>query len=565
MCDTFAVFVLQSQHNARILLPMANAAISLQPLEVRGSLPASAAHILSPDAQAFLCRLHREFAPRLQILLKARAQRQLQFDAGSRPGFLEETAAIRHSDWKVAPIPPDLVDRRVEITGPVDRKMIINGLNSGANVFMADFEDATSPTWHNCLGGQVNLRSAVRGDLTFQAPTGKIYRLQDNPATLMVRPRGWHLQEKHLWCDHQPMPAALVDFGLFFFHNARHLLESRGSGPYFYLPKLQSHLEARLWNDVFLFSQAALGLPRGSIRATALIETLPAAFEMDEILYELREHSAGLNCGRWDYMFSFIKTFRAQADFVLPDRSQVTMTQPFLRAYTRLVVETGHRRGIHAMGGMAAQIPIRDDPDANAAAMEKVAADKRREVADGHDGTWVAHPGLIPLAREIFGGLEGGNQIGKPLEHFHPSPADLIQPPTGTRTEAGLRQNANVALQYVESWLGGLGCVPLFNLMEDTATAEISRSQLWQWIRHGARLDDGRVVDIRLFREVLSQELASLTEALPSTRRKDHHFKQAADLIDQLVTAPDLADFLTIPAYDLLTHDARLDEPKTNP
>ncbi len=544
---------------------MANVAKNPAGLEIRSPRNADVSQVLDGGAQEFLTSLSREFAPRVSTLLQARQERQRQFDAGVRPDFIEETAWIRQSDWKVAPIPADLVDRRVEITGPVDRKMIINGLNSGANVYMADFEDANSPTWDNCIQGQINLLAAVRGDIEFHGPSGKCYRLGDNPATLMVRPRGWHLIERHLWCDGCPIPAALVDFGLFFFHNARHLLQERGSGPYFYLPKLQSHLEARLWNEVFLFAQDHLDLPRGSIRATVLIETLPAAFEMDEILYELREHSAGLNCGRWDYMFSFIKTFREHPDFVLPDRSQVTMTQPFLRAYTRLVVKTCHRRGIHAMGGMAAQIPIKDDPEANIAAMEKVAADKRREVADGHDGTWVAHPGLVPLAREIFGTLDQGNQIHKLLEVFEATPIDLIEPPRGTRTEAGLRQNVNVALQYVQAWLGGLGCVPLFNLMEDTATAEISRSQLWQWIRHGAKLEDGRVVDAALFRRILAEELAGLRVLNGDERNLTSRREQAARLIDELVTSPTLVDFLTIPAYDLLTRDTYQDEPAPTP
>jgi malate synthase len=544
---------------------MANVARHLAGLEIRSARHAGLDQLLDSEAQEFLSSLSREFAPRVAALLQARQERQRQFDAGIRPSFLEETAWIRNSDWKVAPIPADLVDRRVEITGPVDRKMIINGLNSGANVYMADFEDANSPTWENCLEGQINLQAAVRGDIEFHGPGGKIYRLGNAPATLMVRPRGWHLEERHLWCDGRPIPAALVDFGLFFFHNARHLVQQRKRGPYFYLPKLQSHLEARVWNEVFLFAQEHLDLPRGSVRATVLIETLPAAFEMDEILYELREHSAGLNCGRWDYMFSFIKTFREHPEFVLPDRGQVTMTQPFLRAYTRLVVKTCHRRGIHAMGGMAAQIPIKNDPAANEAAMEKVAADKRREVADGHDGTWVAHPGLVPLAKEIFAGLDSGNQIGKLLEDFEASPIDLIEPPKGTRTEAGLRQNINVALQYVEAWLGGLGCVPIFNLMEDTATAEISRSQLWQWIRHGAQLEDGRAIDVPLFREILMQEFEGLRTLNGEARFQSGHYEQAARLIDELVTAPTLTDFLTIPAYDLLIRDAHQDERNPTP
>lgn len=522
-------------------------------VQIRGEFFPGLDQILSKDALAFLEELTGEFAPRVSALLEARRERQSRFDRGERPDFLPETRKIREGNWTVAPIPADLRDRRVEITGPVDRKMIINGLNSGANVFMADFEDANSPTWRNCMEGQMNLRDAVRRTIEYAAPGGKLYRLQPEQATLLVRPRGWHLPEAHLGCEGVSLPAALVDFGLFFFHNARYLVEQRDSAPYFYLPKLESHLEARLWNDVFLLAQERLGLPAGTIRATVLIETLPAAFEMDEILYELRDHSAGLNCGRWDYMFSFIKTFRAHPDFVLPDRGQVTMTQPFLRAYTQLVVKTCHRRRIHAMGGMAAQIPIKDDPEVNRAAMEKVLADKQRELGDGHDGTWVAHPGLVPVAREVFSQLPGPHQIGNLREDVSVQAADLLQPPTGTRTEAGLRQNVNVGLQYLESWLGGQGCVPLFHLMEDTATAEISRSQLWQWVRHGARLDDGRTVDAALFRRVLAEEMERVRSSLGEERFQGGQFSTAAELMEELVVAPQLADFLTLPAYQRLT------------
>lgn len=531
---------------------MAKRSLQASRVEVQGLSHAQFEKILSPSALEFLEELAKEFSPRVASLLQTRRERQARFDQGERPAFLPATQAVREGEWTVAPIPADLLDRRVEITGPVDRKMIINGLNSGANVFMADFEDANSPTWRNCIEGQINLRDAVRGEIEYRAPGGKHYRLQPGVATLMVRPRGWHLPEVHLRFDGNPIPAALMDFGLFFFHNAHYLVEKRNSGPYFYLPKLESHLEARLWNDVFLHAQDLLDLPSGTIRATVLIETLPAAFEMDEILFELREHSAGLNCGRWDYMFSFIKTFRAHPEYVLPDRGQVTMTQPFLRAYTQLVVKTCHRRRIHAMGGMAAQIPIKEEPQANQTAMEKVLADKRRELSDGHDGTWVAHPGLVPLARDVFEALTDGNQLSNLRSDFQTTADRLIQPPTGTRTEAGLRQNVNVGVQYLEAWLGGQGCVPLFYLMEDTATAEISRSQLWQWIHHGARLEDGRTVDAVLFRTTLRQELDRIRASLGEERFRSGHFETAAALMDDLVTSPSLADFLTLPAYEKL-------------
>ncbi|MFZ1131943.1 MAG: malate synthase A, partial [Terriglobales bacterium] len=476
--------------------------------------------------------------------------------------FLAETAAIREGDWKVAPIPNDLLDRRVEITGPVDRKMIINALNSGASVFMADFEDSNSPTWSNNIEGQQNLRDAIRGTIHYESPEGKQYRLGAKLATLFVRPRGWHLEEKHFLVEGKPISGSLFDFGLFFFHNAAALL-SKGSGPYFYLPKMESHLEARLWNDVFCFAQDELGIPRGSIRATVLIETILAAFEMDEILYELREHSAGLNCGRWDYIFSFIKKFRAHPEFVLPDRSQVTMEVHFLSSYVALLIQTCHRRGIHAMGGMAAQIPIRNDAAANEQALEKVRRDKLREVKAGHDGTWVAHPGLVPVAREIFDKyMPEANQISghkgkdrnkdkdKDKDHDRNSQTvqaeDLLAVPKGDITEAGLRWNIDVGLQYLHSWLQGSGCVPIYNLMEDAATAEICRAQVWQWVRHGAHLKDGGPVTEAMVKEIIQQRAAELGS------EKDEKLRQAAKVLEDLTTSREFAEFLTLASYDLL-------------
>ena len=443
--------------------------------------------ILTPQATRFLTRLAREFEPRRNKLLKLREVRQRKIDAGALPGFLPETAHIRETEWKVAPIPQDLLDRRVEITGPVERKMIINALNSGANVFMADFEDSNSPTWMNNLEGQANLRDAVARTIRFLSPDGKSYALNPQVATLLVRPRGWHLVEKHFLVDEKPISGSLFDFGLYFFHNANQLI-ANGTGPYFYLPKMESHLEARLWNDVFCFAQDELGIPRGTIRATVLIETILAAFEMDEILYELREHSSGLNCGRWDYIFSFIKKFRNRPDFVLPDRSVVTMEKHFLKSYVELLIQTCHRRGIHAMGGMAAQIPIKSDRVANEKALEKVRQDKLREVNAGHDGTWVAHPGLVPIAKEVFDAcMKEANQIGRSHEQVQVEAKDLLAVTEGKITEEGLRWNIDVGLQYLESWLRGSGCVPIYNLMEDAATAEICRSQVWQWVKHGAK------------------------------------------------------------------------------
>jgi malate synthase len=521
--------------------------------EIRGPLSPEHEAVLTPEALDFVAGLVRDFGERRSFLLRRRRERQKRFDAGERPDFLPETSGVRQATWTVAKIPKDLLDRRVEITGPVDRKMIINALNSGARVFMADFEDSNSPTWDNVVLGQQHLKDAVRGTISYRAPdTGKEYRLGEKPAVLMVRPRGLHLPERHVLVDGAALPAFLFDFGLYLFHNAKALL-ANGTGPYFYLPKLQSHLEARLWNDVFVAAQRRLGIPQGSIRATVLIETLPAAFEMDEILWELKDHSAGLNCGRWDYIFSVIKTLRADPGWVVPDRAQVTMEQPFMRAYTQLLIRTCHRREVHAMGGMAAQIPIKDDLGASEEALAKVRADKLREVRDGHDGTWVAHPGLVPLATSIFDEhMKTPNQIHVKREDVHVAAVDLLRPPEGTRTEAGLRHNVRVGVQYLEAWLQGNGCVPLYNLMEDAATAEISRTQVWQWVRHRARLEDGLPLSAERFRRILGEELARLRETLGAARYDSGRFKQAASLFDRMSTSADFNEFLTLPAYDEL-------------
>ncbi len=512
-------------------------------IEVRGERRAEWEDILTDDALAFVAGLHRQFNPRREELLAKREARKARIDAGELPDFLSETQAIRDSEWTVAPIPADLQDRRVEITGPVDRKMIINALNCGANVFMADFEDANAPAWFNNIDGQRNLRDAVRRSISVSAGE-KHYALNETTATLVVRPRGWHLLEKHLLVDGEPVSASLFDFGLYFFHNVREAM-SRGTGPYFYLPKMESHLEARLWNDVFLHAQQSLSVPSGTIRATVLIETILAAFEMDEILYELREHSSGLNCGRWDYIFSFIKKFRAKQDFVVPDRATLTMDKPFLASYVALLIKTCHRRGIHAMGGMAAQIPIKNDEVANDAAMQKVIADKLREVRVGHDGTWVAHPGLVPVTKRIFDEhMPGPNQIDRERKDVNVTAADLLRVPDGAITEQGLRQNVNVGILYLEAWLGGLGCVPLYNLMEDAATAEISRTQLWQWTHHHASLDDGRDVTPGLYRQIRDEELEKIGSR--------PHLNAAAAIFEGLILSNELADFLTLPAYEEL-------------
>ena len=525
-------------------------------LQVLVPAPAGAEAILTPEALAFVAALHERFGARRLELLARRVEVQAGYDAGGLPGFLPETASIRAADWTVAKIPADLQYRRVEITGPVDRKMVINALNSGASTFMADFEDSTAPTWSNLLLGQQNLADAVRRTITFRNEAGKHYALAETTATLLVRPRGWHLPEAHVRADGVAISGSLFDFGLFFFHNAKELLQ-RGSGPYFYLPKLQSHLEARLWNDVFVFAQDALGLPQGSVRATVLIETLPAAFEMDEILWELRDHSAGLNCGRWDYIFSTIKTMRGHADRILPDRRDVTMLQHAMRSYTRLLVQTCHRRGIFAMGGMAAQIPIKGDAAANEAALASVVADKRREASDGHDGTWVAHPALVSIARAEFDAvLQGPNQIDRPRSDAVYTAADLLTLPTGRRTEDGVRECLRVGVQYLEAWLGGNGCVPLYNLMEDAATAEISRAQLWQWLHHGAKLDDGREVNEALFDALMADEMAALQRQLGAPRWQDGNFEAAIALFRTWSLADTLADFLTLAAYEQIVEPA---------
>jgi len=510
---------------------------------IEAPVSAAFAEILSPAALDFLASLARRFERRRRELLGRRADRQRDFDAGAFPTFLKSTADVRDADWRVGPIPRDLVDRRVEITGPVDRKMVINALNSGAQVYMADFEDSHAPTWRGTIEGQINLRDAVLGSIEFKS-ADKQYRLNPATATLMVRPRGWHLVERHVTVDGEPISGALFDFGLFFFHNAKALL-AKGSGPYFYLPKLESHLEARLWNDVFVAAQEALGMPRGTIRATVLIETIPAAFEMDEILYELRDHSAGLNCGRWDYIFSFIKKFRSRPNFVLPDRARVTMDRHFLKSYVDLLIRTCHRRGIHAMGGMAAQIPIKGDAAANTKALDKVWQDKIREVHAGHDGTWVAHPGLVPVASGAFASLAASHQLSVLREDVHVAPRDLLTVPDGEITEAGLRTNVDVGIQYLESWLRGVGCVPIYNLMEDAATAEISRSQVWQWVRHGAHLSNGRAVTQGLVESIIAEEMEE-------KNLKGGKFDLAARLFNQLMTGSDFPEFLTLVAYEHL-------------
>jgi malate synthase len=527
-----------------------NQKLGKQGIEVRGAVTAEWAQILTPEALLFVAKLARQFEPRRRELLQRRALRRAEWADGATPGFAPETRDVRNANWQVGSIPEDLVRRAVEITGPVDRKMIINALNSGANVFMADFEDSNSPTWANNIDGQLNLRDAVRREIKYTSPDGKAYSLNKKTATLMVRPRGWHLWEKHVLVDGASVSASLFDFGLYFFHNAAELIE-RGTGPYFYLPKLESHLEARLWNDVFKAAQDELGIPRGTIRATVLIETLPAAFEMDEILFELKEHSAGLNCGRWDYIFSFIKTFRTRPEYLLPDRAQVTMTRHFMRSYVELLISTCHRRRTHAMGGMAAQIPIKTNLKANEEALEKVRQDKLREVLAGHDGTWVAHPGLVPVAAEVFNThMKRVNQIDRPLEKVRITHEDLTRPPTGDITERGLRQNIDVGIQYLESWLKGIGCVPIYNLMEDAATAEISRSQVWQWLRFEARLDDGRVITPWFVREIMFEELSRMRDFLGTERFDSGKFERAASIFDDITMKDDFTEFMTLVAYD---------------
>ncbi|MCI0401720.1 MAG: malate synthase A [Gammaproteobacteria bacterium] len=527
---------------------------SINAIDIRGAIVPQYGRILTPEALAFIEELARWFLPCVRELLVRRTERQRQLDAGALPEFLPETTELRESDWKIAPIPDDLQDRRVEITGPVDRKTVINALNSGAKMYMADFEDSSTPTWEAMMNGQVNLRDAVDGTIEYTNPAGKHYQLKDQVATLLVRPRGWHLREGHILVNGEPIPGALWDFGLFLFHNARALLD-KGTGPYFYLPKLQSHLEARLWNDVFVFAQDALGIPRGTIKATVLIETILAAFEMDEILYELREHSAGLNCGRWDYIFSFIKCFRKHPEFLLPDRNQVTMTAHFLRSYSQLLIKTCHRRGAHAMGGMAAQIPIKGDAEANELAMAKIRTDKLREVKDGHDGTWIGHPAMVPIAMEVFDEhMPTPNQIHRLRDDVQVSAPDLLQVPEGTITMQGLEHNVSATLRYTEAWLGGEGAVPIYNLMEDVATAEIARAQLWQWIRYPKGvLADGRKVTVELFRDVLQHELRSIRLRFGDEHYESRHYELAAQLLDKMITGTELPEFLTVEAYDHLS------------
>lgn len=525
-------------------------------VEISGQYSPEFAQILTPEALNFVAKLQRQFNQRRLELLNRRVQVQAQIDAGNMPGFPSDTAHVRQGNWQVAPTPDDLQKRWVEITGPTERKMLINALNSGADIFMADFEDANSPSWQNMVEGQINLRDAIDHTISFTSPEGKQYELNEQVATLMVRPRGWHLEEKHVLVDGQPISGSLFDFGLYFFHNAQRLLD-KGSGPYFYLPKLENHLEARLWNNVFELAQDELGIPRGTIRATVLLETVLAAFEMEEILYELREHSAGLNAGRWDYIFSVIKKFRNQPDFLLPDRAQITMTVPFMRAYTELLVKTCHRRGAHAIGGMAAFIPSRRDPEVNKVALAKVREDKERESADGCDGTWVAHPDLVPVVREIFEDTLGDkpHQKERLREDVQISAENLreFDVPGGTITEEGLRNNISVALQYLEAWLRGTGAVAIFNLMEDTATAEISRAQIWQWIHHPtASLTDGREITVDLYRSLVPEELEKIKDFFGAELFAQGKFDLARQLLDQLVTEDDFTDFLTLIAYEHL-------------
>ncbi len=529
----------------------------LEGIQFKGHLKPEYQSILTPEAQAFLIKLHRTFNERRQALLKKRAERQRMLDDGIMPDFLPETVEIRRDpSWRVASIPNDLQKRWVEITGPTERKMMINALNSGADIFLADFEDALSPTWSNVVEGQINLIDAIDRTISFTSPEGKEYALKGKTAVLIVRPRGWHLNEKHVIIDDEQMSGSLFDFGLYFFHNAKRLLKA-GSGPYFYLPKIENHLEARLWNDVFLMAQEALGVPRGTIRATVLIETILAVFEMDEILFELKEHSAGLNAGRWDYLFSIIKKFRNQEGFVFPDRAQLTMTVPFMRAYTELLVKTCHKRGAQAMGGMAAFIPSRKDKEVNEMALRKVREDKLRESQAGFDGTWVAHPDLVPVAMEVFQSFLKGrpNQIERQRDDVEVTNQELLdfRVQGGKITEAGLRQNVNVGLQYLESWLRGQGAVALYNLMEDAATCEISRAQLWQWVHQpNGILNDGREITVELFRQVMEEELAKIKTGYSEQNYFASKFAIASQLMDKLVSERQFAEFMTLSAYKYL-------------
>lgn len=527
-------------------------AAAAQDVTLTGDITPDHESILTDEAVGFVATLERRFGDRRRALLVAREDRQKRIDAGELPDFLPETADVRAGDWTIAPLPEDLKDRRVEITGPTDRKMVINALNSGAYVFMADLEDSNCPTWDNMIGGQYNLRDAASGDISFDDPkNGKHYELNEKHAVLLVRPRGWHLEEKHILVDGKAASGGIVDFALYFFHNHA-ALTARGTGPYFYLPKMESHLEARLWNEIFVAAQDLLGVPQRTIKATVLIETILAAFEMDEILYELRDHSAGLNCGRWDYIFSIIKKFRNNDNFVMPDRSLVTMTVPNMRAYSLLAVKTCHKRGAPCIGGMAAQIPVKGDEAANAEAFAKVRADKEREAGDGHDGSWVAHPGLVPVALAAFNAaMPGPNQIDRKRDDVQVSASDLLAVPTGAISEAGVRMNIQVGIRYTEAWLGGNGCVPLFNLMEDAATAEISRAQLWQWSKHGAKTEEGTVLSRATVSGMIGEELGKIAEAtggdLSGTR-----FNEAASLFEKMALAEDFPTFLTLPAYEMV-------------
>jgi len=523
-------------------------------VQITGTITPEFQEIVTPEAISFVATLHRTFEGKRQELLKRREARQAEFDSGKMPDFLPETAAIRDDPtWTVAPVRQDMHDRRVEITGPTDRKMIVNALNSGAKVYMSDFEDSNTPTWENLIQGHINLRDANKRTIDFVSPEGKAYKLNDETATLLVRPRGWHLNEKHVLIDGQPISGGLFDFGLYFFHNARTLID-KGSGPYFYLPKLESHLEARLWNTVFDLAQDTLGIPRGTIKATVLIETILATFEIEEILYELRYHSSGLNCGRWDYIFICIKKFRNHEDIIFADRILVTMTTHFMRSYSQHVIKVCHRRNAHAIGGMAAQIPIKNDPQANEEALAKVRADKEREAGDGHDGTWVAHPGLVPIALEAFNAkMPQANQIDRKRDDITITREDLLKfGPEGPITEKGLRTNINVGVQYLGSWLAGNGCVPIFNLMEDAATAEISRSQIWQWIRSPkGKLDDGRDITQEMFRAMLAEELENI-KTLLGDAYSEGKYEEAAKMFDTLITNDDFVEFLTLSGYDKL-------------
>ncbi|ANQ48720.1 malate synthase A [Flammeovirga sp. MY04] len=519
-------------------------------IDIMGDMMMDHEAILTDEALNFVAALHKRFNKRRLALLEARTKRQEELDSGKLPNFLAATAYIRNSEWTVAEVKKDIQDRRVEITGPVDRKMIINALNSGANVFMADFEDANSPTWTNCMEGQQNLKDAVNKTISFTHPvTAKVYSLNNEIATLFVRPRGWHLEEKHLEYDGKACSGSLVDFGLYFFHNAKTLLEN-GSAPYFYLPKIESHLEARLWNDIFIYAQEYIDIPQGSIKATVLIETILAAFEMDEILYALKEHSAGLNCGRWDYIFSYIKKLRNIPGYTLPDRAKVTMNVHFMKSYCELLIQTCHKRNAFAMGGMAAQIPIKDDQKANQKAIDKVAKDKTREALAGHDGTWVAHPGLVSVAREVFDRYMGApNNIKKPVEFKKITAKDLLKVPEGDITLKGLRTNIDVGIQYISKWLDGQGAVPIYNLMEDAATAEISRSQVWQWIKNNAKTDDGQLIDEQLYHQVADDVMKHFRTIMGEEKFNQSKLQKAKDIFDQLVLTDEFVEFLTLPAY----------------